>query len=70
MPLLNRLPLLVATVLLSGMAWSDCLPFMEAKKHVGEIKCVTGTVVRVKQGARGVHFLDFAMTSACAHSPS
>jgi hypothetical protein len=26
---------------------------------MGEIKCVTGTVVRVKQGARGVHFLDF-----------
>jgi len=26
---------------------------------VGEIKCITGKVVRVKQGNRGVHFLDF-----------
>jgi DNA/RNA endonuclease YhcR with UshA esterase domain len=26
---------------------------------VGEIKCITGTVIRVKQGSRGVHFLDF-----------
>ena len=34
-------------------------PVPEAKKHVGEVKCVTGIVVRVKQGARGVHFLDF-----------
>jgi hypothetical protein len=31
----------------------------EARKHVGEVKCVTGMVVRVQQGARGVHFLDF-----------
>jgi DNA/RNA endonuclease YhcR with UshA esterase domain len=59
MPLCAKYPLLFATVLLTGMAWCDCLPFMEAKKHVGEVKCVTGIVVRVKQGARGVHFLDF-----------
>ena len=51
--------LLVATVMLTTAAWSDCLPFGEAGKHVGEIKCITGTVVRVKQGSRGVHFLDF-----------
>lgn len=51
--------LLVATVLLATTAWPDCLPFAEARKHIGEVKCVTGTVVRVKQGSRGVHFLDF-----------
>ncbi len=45
--------------MLTTAAWPDCLPFSEARKHVGEIKCVAGTVVRVKQGARGVHFLDF-----------
>ena len=56
---LTKYFLLVATVMLTTAAWSDCLPFSEARKHVGEIKCVTGTVVRVKQGARGVHFLDF-----------
>ncbi len=26
---------------------------------MGEIKCISGTVIRVKQGSRGVHFLDF-----------
>ena len=55
----SKYPVLVATLLLSTLAWSDCLPFKEARKHVGEIKCVTGMVVRVKQGTRGVHFLDF-----------
>jgi DNA/RNA endonuclease YhcR with UshA esterase domain len=59
MSLVNKYSLLVPTVLLTSLAWSDCLPFMEARNHVGEVKCVTGTVVRVKQGARGVHFLDF-----------
>ena len=46
-------------MLLTASAWSDCLPFDAGRKHVGEIKCITGKVVRVKQGARGVHFLDF-----------
>lgn len=49
---------LVAT-LFSSLAWSDCLPFTEAAKHVGEIKCITGNVIRIEEGARGVHFLDF-----------
>jgi len=54
-----------ATVLLtillpaSLLASSDCLPIREARQHVGETKCVTGKVLRVKVGARGVHFLDF-----------
>lgn len=59
MPLCHKYRLLCATVLLSGLACADCLPFDEAKKHVGEIKCISGKVVRVKQGSRGVHFLDF-----------
>jgi hypothetical protein len=40
-------------------AASDCLPIRDAKLHVGEVKCVTGKVLRVKAGARGVHFVDF-----------
>jgi hypothetical protein len=51
--------LLATAVLLTSVAWSDCLPLTEAGKHVGEIKCITGKVIRVKQGSRGVHFLDF-----------
>jgi len=38
---------------------ADCIPIHEASKHVGETKCVTGKVLRVKVGAKGVHFLDF-----------
>ena len=38
---------------------SDCIPIHEAQQHVGETKCVTGKVLRVKVGAKGVHFLDF-----------
>jgi hypothetical protein len=52
-------PVLTASLLLSALAWGDCLPPEDARKHIGEIKCITGKVVRVKQGARGVHFLDF-----------
>jgi hypothetical protein len=36
----NRYSLLVSTVLLtSSIAWSDCLPFTEARNHVGAVKC-------------------------------
>jgi hypothetical protein len=35
-----------------------CLAIHEAG-HIGEVKCVTGKVVRVKVGNKGVHFLDF-----------
>ena len=53
---------LVALVILlttTRIAASDCLPIREAGQHVGETKCVTGKVLRVKVGARGVHFVDF-----------
>jgi len=38
---------------------SDCIPIHEAARHVGETKCVEGKVLKIKVGARGVHFLDF-----------
>lgn len=37
----------------------DCIPIHEAGQHVGETKCVTGKVLRVKVGSKNVHFLDF-----------
>jgi hypothetical protein len=46
-------------VLTTCAAGSDCLRVADAKQHVGETKCVTGKVLRVKVGAKGVHFLDF-----------
>ena len=52
-----------------GFAWltparthargSPCVPFSEAMKHIGANRCVTGKVIRVKQGNGGVHFFDF-----------
>jgi len=38
---------------------SDCISLHEAGQHIGETKCVTGKVVRVKVGKGGVHFVDF-----------
>jgi len=43
----------------SGSIASDCIPFREAGQHVGETKCISGKVLRVKLGVKGVHFLDF-----------
>ena len=51
--------LLSALVLSTAASASDCLPIREAGQHVGETKCVTGKVLRVKVGAKGVHFVDF-----------
>jgi hypothetical protein len=36
-----------------------CVPFPEAINHIGEIHCVSGKVLNVKQGSGGVHYLDF-----------
>jgi hypothetical protein len=38
---------------------AECIPFAQASKHLGEIRCVSGKVLHVKQGNKGVHFLDF-----------
>lgn len=54
--LLIALAVLLPTSLFAG---SDCLPIREARQHVGETKCVTGKVLHVKAGAKGVHFIGF-----------
>lgn len=52
---------LVGVWMLAGTSLCSalCLPFHEAQNHVGETRCVTGKVIKVSQGDRGVHFLDF-----------
>ena len=56
-------------MLIISAAASDCLPIGEASKHVGETKCVTGKVTRIKVGAKGVHFVDFCEDqTACPFS--
>ncbi len=56
------LPLLL-TMLLPAFSSADCIPITEARHHVGEDQCVTGKVVRVKHGSRGVTFFDFCQDS-------
>jgi hypothetical protein len=38
---------------------ADCISYTEAGKFVGSTKCVRGKVVRVQQGKKGLHFVDF-----------
>jgi hypothetical protein len=38
---------------------ADCLPVSEAHNHIGETKCITGKVFRIKHGSRGTTFFDF-----------
>jgi hypothetical protein len=38
---------------------ADCLPINEARNHIGETQCISGKVLRVKRGSRGVTFFDF-----------
>lgn len=51
--------LLLGLVLSTAALASDCVVIGEARHHVGETRCVTGKVVRVKVGPKGVHFVDF-----------
>lgn len=64
------LMLLIGTVCAAPRALAaDCVPIQEAAQHIGEVKCVTGKVHRVKVGTKGVHYLDFCEDqSACPFS--
>ena len=55
-PIAALASILVLSPLLSA---GDCIPIHQAHDHVGETKCVTGKVLSVKVGTKGVHFLDF-----------
>jgi hypothetical protein len=56
-----KAPALALFLLLSArlLSASDCIPIHEANQHVGETKCVTGKVLKIRIGIKGVHFLDF-----------
>jgi len=55
----NWIALVVILFAAPFLVASDCIPIHQANQHVGESKCVTGKVLRVKVGTKGVHFLDF-----------
>lgn len=54
-----RLTCLVLIVFYSALSLADCIPFTQAGNHIGETQCITGTVLRVKPGYRGVTYFDF-----------
>ena len=57
---LLKAALLAAAVFITSHALADdCVPFGEARHHLGKTQCVSGTVVRVEEGSNGVTFLDF-----------
>ena len=47
------------TLLFPALALAECIPFTEARAHIGETQCVTGMVYSIKSGAHGVTFFDF-----------
>src|SRR5215813_10174552 len=51
--------LVVALPLISGIAYGQCVSYSDAQQHIGTHKCITGTVYHVKEGSKGVTFLDF-----------
>jgi hypothetical protein len=55
----RSLPLLALLCAAPLCLASDCIPIQSAGQHVGETRCVTGKVLKVKAGVKGVHFLDF-----------
>ncbi len=57
---MKLLPLSFATgLLLCSQAQAECVAYGDALRHIGETRCVSGKVIRVKQGLRGIHYLDF-----------
>ena len=46
-------------LLFPSLSIATCIPFDQARNHLDETQCVTGKVIRVQEGDRGVHYLDF-----------
>jgi hypothetical protein len=50
---------LLSYLFFASYSSAACIPFDQARDHLGQTECVTGKVIRVKEGNRGVRFLDF-----------
>jgi DNA/RNA endonuclease YhcR with UshA esterase domain len=46
-------------VIVPATVFADCVSFADAHQHIGASKCVRGTIFNVKEGSKGVTFLDF-----------
>ena len=51
--------MLMSLALPTRLPAADCLSIHDVAQHIGETKCVSGKVLKVKVGNKGVHFLDF-----------
>jgi hypothetical protein len=49
----------LVVLLLASPVSAACIPFDQAKNYIGETQCITGKVIRIEVGSRGVHYLDF-----------
>lgn len=59
MPLM-RTGLVAGVLVFAAQAFAaDCVPFGEARRHMGKTQCIRGTVLHVQGGGNGVTFLDF-----------
>jgi hypothetical protein len=56
---LTRLFLLLSWLLFPIISVAGCIPFSEAGKHIGETKCVRGTVAHVERSKEGAQYLTF-----------
>jgi hypothetical protein len=56
---MRKVSLPITICALAQLSGSVCIPFDQAQRHIGETQCITGKVVRVEAGAKGVHYLDF-----------
>src|SRR5438128_11585663 len=50
---------LFPSVSFPSLSLAQCVPFAEANQHIGGNRCIAGKVLHIKQGGRGVTFLDF-----------
>jgi len=61
---LMKTTLAEAMILFAVQAFAtNCVPFAEARQHVGKTQCIRGTVLHVQNGSDGVTFLDFCEDS-------
>ncbi len=60
---MRRLVTLLLLIFWPSFAAADCIPITEARMHIGEDKCITGKVLRVKHQSRGVTLFDFCQDS-------
>lgn len=58
--------LLIFWLMLPAAGFATCIPFTQAGQHIGETRCISGSVARVERGKEGAHYLNFCDESgAC-----